>query len=68
MFFLSRRGRYRAGAATALADQEGRYQSPGTYKEKMGYKSDTELKAEELKQLAEDFKVRIKEVLGTEPR
>ena len=36
------------------------------YKEKMGYKSDTELKAEELKQLAEDFKVRIKEVLGTE--
>ena len=36
------------------------------YKEKMGYKSDTELKAEELQQLAEDFKVRIKEVLGTE--
>ena len=36
------------------------------YKEKMGYRSDTELKAEELKQLAEDFKVRIKEVLGTE--
>ncbi len=36
------------------------------YKEKQGYKSDTELKAEELKQLAEDFKVRIKEVLGTE--
>ncbi|MCR5659899.1 MAG: pyruvate, phosphate dikinase [Bacteroidales bacterium] len=36
------------------------------YKEKMGYKSDTDLKAEELKQLAEDFKVRIKEVLGTE--
>ncbi len=36
------------------------------YKEKMAYKSDTELKAEELKQLAEDFKVRIKEVLGTE--
>ena len=36
------------------------------FKEKMGYKSDTELKAEELKQLAEDFKVRIKEVLGTE--
>ena len=36
------------------------------YKEKMGYKSDTELKAEELKQLAEEFKVRIKEVLGTE--
>ena len=37
-----------------------------SYKEKMGYKSDTELKAEELQQLAEDFKVRIKEVLGTE--
>ncbi len=36
------------------------------YKEKMGYKSDTELKAEELQQLAEDFKVRIKEVLDTE--
>ena len=36
------------------------------FKEKMGYKSDTELTAEELKQLAEDFKVRIKEVLGTE--
>ncbi len=36
------------------------------YKEKMGYKSDTELKAEELQQLAEDFKVRIKEVLSTE--
>ncbi len=36
------------------------------FKEKMGYKSDTELKAEELQQLAEDFKVRIKEVLGTE--
>jgi pyruvate,orthophosphate dikinase len=36
------------------------------YKEKKGYKSDTELKAEELQQLAEDFKVRIKEVLGTE--
>ena len=36
------------------------------YKEKMGYKSDTELKAEELQQLAENFKVRIKEVLGTE--
>ena len=36
------------------------------YKEKMGYKSDTDLKAEELKQLAEDFKIRIKEVLGTE--
>ena len=36
------------------------------FKEAKGYKSDTELKAEELKQLAEDFKVRIKEVLGTE--
>ena len=36
------------------------------FKEKKGYKSDTELKWEELKQLAEDFKVRIKEVLGTE--
>ena len=36
------------------------------YKMKMGYKSDTDLKAEELQQLAEDFKVRIKEVLGTE--
>jgi len=36
------------------------------YKEKQGYKSDTQLKWEELKQLAEDFKVRIKEVLGTE--
>ena len=36
------------------------------FKEKQGYKSDTELKAEELQQLAEDFKVRIKEVLGTE--
>ena len=36
------------------------------YKEKMGYKSDTELKAEELQQLAENFNVRIKEVLGTE--
>ncbi len=36
------------------------------FKEKKSYKSDTELKWEELKQLAEDFKVRIKEVLGTE--
>ncbi|MCQ2305139.1 MAG: pyruvate, phosphate dikinase [Bacteroidales bacterium] len=36
------------------------------FKEAKGYKSDTELKAEELQQLAEDFKVRIKEVLGTE--
>ena len=36
------------------------------YKETKGYKSDTELKAEELLELAESFKVRIKEVLGTE--
>lgn len=36
------------------------------YKEAKGYKSDTDLKAEELQQLAEEFKVRIKEVLGTE--
>ncbi|MCF0201228.1 MAG: pyruvate, phosphate dikinase, partial [Bacteroidales bacterium] len=36
------------------------------FKEAKGYKSDTEIKAEELQQLAEDFKVRIKEVLGTE--
>ena len=36
------------------------------FKEAKGYKSDTELKAEELQQLAEDFKIRIKEVLGTE--
>ena len=36
------------------------------FKEAKGYESDTELTAEELKQLAEDFKVRIKEVLGTE--
>ncbi len=36
------------------------------FKETKGYKSDTEIKAEELKQLAGDFKVRIKEVLGTE--
>ena len=36
------------------------------YKEEKGYKSDTELKAEELQMLAEQFKVRIKEVLGTE--
>ena len=36
------------------------------YKDKKGYKSDTELKAEELKELAESFKKRIKEVLGTD--
>lgn len=36
------------------------------FKEAKGYTSDTDIKAEELQQLAEDFKVRIKEVLGTE--
>ena len=35
-------------------------------KESKGYKSDTEITAEELKELAEQFKVRIKEVLGVE--
>ena len=35
-------------------------------KEAKGYKSDTEITAEELKELAEAFKVRIKEVLGVE--
>ncbi len=35
-------------------------------KKAKGYKSDTELTAEELKDLAEAFKVRIKEVLGVE--
>ena len=35
-------------------------------KEAKGYKSDTEITAEELKDLAEQFKVRIKEVLGVE--
>ena len=35
-------------------------------KEARGYKSDTEITAEELKDLAERFKVRIKEVLGEE--
>ena len=35
-------------------------------KEAKGYKSDTEITAEELKDLAEKFKVRIKEVLGVE--
>ena len=35
-------------------------------KEKKGYKSDTEITADELKELAEQFKVRIKEVLGVE--
>ena len=36
------------------------------YKESHGYKSDTELTAEDLMKLAEDFKVKVKEVLGTE--
>ena len=36
------------------------------YKEKKGYKSDTELNADDLKKLAEAFKVRIKKVLHTE--
>ena len=35
-------------------------------KESKGYKSDTDITAEELKDLAERFKVRIKEVLGVE--
>jgi len=35
-------------------------------KEAKGYKSDTEITAEELQSLAEAFKVRIKEVLGVE--
>ena len=36
------------------------------YKEKKGYKSDTELTADDLKKLAESFKARIKKVLRTE--
>ena len=36
------------------------------FKEKKGYKSDTELTAEELQFLAEEFKRKIKEVLGTD--
>ena len=36
------------------------------YKEQKGYKSDTELTADDLKSLAEAFKVRVKEVLGTD--
>ena len=36
------------------------------YKALKGYKSDTELTAEELKNLADAFKVRVKEVLGVE--
>ncbi len=35
-------------------------------KESRGYKSDTEITADELKDLAERFKVRVKEVLGVE--
>ncbi len=35
-------------------------------KEAKGYKSDTEITADELKDLAEKFKVRVKEVLGEE--
>ena len=35
-------------------------------KEAKGYKSDTDITADELKELAEKFKVRIKEVLGVE--
>ena len=35
-------------------------------KEAKGYKSDTEITAEELKDLCEKFKVRVKEVLGVE--
>ena len=36
------------------------------YKEGKGYKSDTDLTADDLQYLAEQFKIRIKEVLGTE--
>ena len=36
------------------------------YKKSHGYKLDTELTAEDLQQLAEDFKAKVKEVLGTE--
>ena len=36
------------------------------YKESHGYKSDTELTADDLKFLAEEFKKKVKEVLGTE--
>ena len=36
------------------------------FKEKKGYKSDTELTAEELQFLSEEFKKKIKEVLGTD--
>jgi len=36
------------------------------FKHRKGYKSDTEINADELKQLAEDFKERVKQVLGKE--
>ena len=36
------------------------------FKAKRGYKSDTEITADELKQLAEDYKKKVKEVLGAE--
>ncbi|MBP5190405.1 MAG: pyruvate, phosphate dikinase [Bacteroidales bacterium] len=36
------------------------------FKAKKGYESDTQITADELKQLAEDFKKKVKEVLGTE--
>jgi pyruvate,orthophosphate dikinase len=36
------------------------------FKHKKGYKSDTDISADELKQLAEDFKKKVKEVLGKE--
>ncbi|MCR4828137.1 MAG: pyruvate, phosphate dikinase [Bacteroidales bacterium] len=36
------------------------------FKEQKGYKSDTDLTAEDLKSLAEAFKAKVKEVLGTE--
>ncbi|MBR3529307.1 MAG: pyruvate, phosphate dikinase [Bacteroidales bacterium] len=36
------------------------------FKAKKGYKSDTELTADDLKGLAEDFKKKVKEVLGTD--
>ena len=37
-----------------------------SFKANKGYKSDTEITADELKQLAEEFKAKVKEVLGTE--
>ncbi len=36
------------------------------YKAQKGYKSDTDLTAEDLKKLADSFKAKVKEVLGTE--